>query len=66
MPIRDTAQRFFTQIRTRFGIVGSLFRFLGQNKMWWLMPIIVILLVFSMIMIFASSTPLGPFIYAIF
>jgi hypothetical protein len=65
-PIRQHLERFWTQVKTRTRIVGSLFRFLMQNKMWWMTPIILILILFFMVMIFATSTPLGPFIYAIF
>lgn len=53
-------------IVTRFSIVRGLFRFLWQNKMWWLIPMIAVLVVFFLIMIFAQSSPLGPFIYTLF
>lgn len=66
MPLRQRIERLWTSVKTRTRVVGSLFRFLVVNKMWWLTPIVAILVVFFMIMIFATSTPLGPFIYAIF
>ncbi|MEK7506063.1 MAG: DUF5989 family protein [Patescibacteria group bacterium] len=53
-------------ISIRFGIVGRLFQFLWQNKMWWLIPMVALIVVFFLIIIFAQSSPLGPFIYTIF
>ena len=53
-------------IRTRFGIAGELLSFLWQQKMWWLLPMVLVLLVIGGLMITAHSSALGPFIYSIF
>ncbi len=47
-------------------ISGELMKFLWKNKLWWLVPFIIILLIFGIIMIVAESSVLGPFIYTIF
>jgi len=47
-------------------ISGELMSFLWKNKLWWLVPFIIILLIFGIIMIFAESSVLGPFIYTLF
>jgi len=47
-------------------ISGELMSFLWKNKLWWLVPFIIILLLFGIIMIVAESSVLGPFIYTIF
>lgn len=52
-------------IGSRLGIVGSLFRFLWKRKLWWLIPFIAVLIVFGVLIVLASVTPLGPFIYAL-
>lgn len=52
-------------IKTRSGTVGRLFGYLWKNKLWWLIPLIVVLVVFFAIILFAQSTPLGPFIYTL-
>ncbi|MFA5935789.1 MAG: DUF5989 family protein [Patescibacteria group bacterium] len=62
----STLKNIGRQLQTRAGIVSGLFRFLWKNKMWWMMPMIFVFIVFFAIIIFAGSTPLGPFIYAIF
>ena len=55
-----------TMIKGVFGIVKELLGFFWRKKMWWLIPFIVVLLVFGVLFIIASTTGLGPFIYALF
>ena len=47
------------------GLMSDLWGFLKQNKKWWLIPILVILLVFGLLIIL-SGTGLAPFIYTLF
>lgn len=47
------------------GILGELWGFLRDNKKWWLLPIIVVLLLFGLI-IFLAGTGLAPFLYTVF
>ena len=49
----------------RQSLIGEFFRFLMQNKKWWLLPLILILLALAA-MIFLSSTPVAPFVYTLF
>ena len=53
-------------LKNRFGILRRLFGFLWRNKLWWLIPMIFLLVIFFLIMIFAQSSPLGPFVYTLF
>jgi len=52
--------------RQRFGIAGELMGFLWQRKMWWLIPMVLVLLAFGGLMVTAQSSALGPFIYTLF
>ena len=47
-------------------IVGELMRFLWRQKLWWLVPIVVVLLLFGLLVLFGQSTPLAPFVYTLF
>ena len=47
-------------------IISELFRFLWKQKLWWLIPAVAVLLIFGLLLIFAQSTPLAPFIYTLF
>jgi uncharacterized protein DUF5989 len=53
-------------IRQRFGIAGELMAFLWERKLWWLIPMVFVLLVFGGLMVTAQSSALGPFIYTLF
>jgi hypothetical protein len=53
-------------LKTRFGIAGELLSFLWQQKMWWLIPMVIVLLAFGGLMVTAQSSALGPFIYTLF
>lgn len=46
--------------------LGELFRFMWQRKLWWLMPMIVVLLLFVGLIVLGSTTGVGPFIYTLF
>jgi len=46
--------------------IKDIFQFLKARKKWWLIPIIVSLIVLGLLMIFAESSALAPFIYPVF
>ena len=49
----------------RAGLLRDLWGFLKQNRKWWLIPILFILLIFGLLIIL-SGTSLAPFIYTLF
>jgi len=44
----------------------DLWGFLKQRKKIWLLPMILILLGFGVIMVFAAGSAIAPFIYSLF
>ncbi|WP_165073794.1 DUF5989 family protein [Paludisphaera rhizosphaerae] len=46
-------------------LVAEFLAFLGENKKWWLMPIVVVMLLLG-VLIWLSSTAAAPFIYTLF
>jgi hypothetical protein len=48
------------------GITRELWSFMKVRKKWWLLPIILMLLIVGMLLVFAQSSVLAPFIYTIF
>lgn len=44
----------------------DLWLFLKTRKKFWLLPILVILLIFGILIILAGGTALAPFIYTLF
>ncbi len=57
---------FLAGMASNFGVVAELFQFLWRRKLWWLIPMVTLLMLFAMLMIFASSSGIGPFIYTLF
>ena len=50
----------------RAAIIREFFEFLRERKKWWIAPILVFLLLLGILVIFASSSTLAPFIYSLF
>ena len=48
------------------GVFGEILIFLWQRKLWWMIPMVVVLLSFGMLLMFASASGVGPFIYTLF
>lgn len=63
-PKQTDFEKAATEHRER-GLLGELWGFLKENKKWWLLPILVILLLFGLLVIL-SGTGLAPFIYTLF
>lgn len=59
-------RNFFRSMGSNLRVVGELLGFLWQRKLWLLIPMIFILLLFGLLIIFASSSGIGPFIYSLF
>jgi hypothetical protein len=49
----------------RSNIAGEFWYFLRNNKKWWLLPIVTILVAFG-VLVFLSGTAAAPFIYTLF
>ena len=43
-------------------LLAEFWEFLGHNKKWWLLPILIVLLIFG-VLIFLAGTGAAPFIY---
>jgi hypothetical protein len=51
---------------SRGGEAGELVKFLWEAKLWFLIPFVVVLLLFGFLLIFAQATGVAPFIYTLF
>lgn len=59
-------KNFFRSMGSNFGVVRELLRFLWDRKRWWLIPMVVVLMIFGLLFIFASASGIGPLIYTLF
>ncbi len=56
----------FEQVEAKnASLVGDMLAFLGQNKKWWLLPILGTFLVIG-VLVLLSTTAAAPFIYTLF
>ncbi len=58
--------KWFGVLLTRLETTGELLQFLWERKLWWLYPMILMLLLFGLLMVFAQTSPIAPLIYTLF
>jgi hypothetical protein len=47
-------------------IIKDLWLFLKERKKWWLLPLILVLLIFGLLIVITSGSAVAPFIYTLF
>ncbi|MFW6231191.1 MAG: DUF5989 family protein [Nanoarchaeota archaeon] len=52
--------------RLKRTLASELFVFLMQNKRWWLLPSVILLLIIGVLIIFAQTSAVTPFFYVLF
>ncbi len=57
---------WFKKVIARLLILKKLFHFLWENKLWWMMPIVVVFVFLSILIWLSQSSAVVPFIYALF
>ena len=50
---------------SKLSIFSELWQFMKVRKKWWLMPIVIVIVLFGLLLIFAQSSVLAPFIYTL-
>lgn len=64
-PLVANKTNWVKDLQSRLGVLGELFGFLWKVRLWWLIPMIVMLFLFAIIFVFGANTPLAPFIYSL-
>jgi hypothetical protein len=49
-----------------WSVLGEFLRFCAREKKWWLIPLVVLLVVLSLVLIFASSSGIAWALYPFF
>ncbi len=57
---------YFKRVAARLGILGELLQFFWERKLWWLMPMVLILMLLGLLIVFTQGTAVAPFIYTLF
>jgi hypothetical protein len=58
--------KVLNQLKNRFSIMGELMAFLWVRRLWWMIPMVIVLLAFGLLIIFTQSSALAPFLYPLF
>lgn len=56
----------FERIQSRLGTVRELLRFLWDQRLWWMIPMVVTLVAVGTLLVFAQGSAVAPFIYTLF
>ena len=59
-------KRILRSVASRAGTLKELFDFLWENRLWWIIPFVVVLVLFGILVVFAQTSPVAPFMYALF
>lgn len=54
------------KLATRTGAVAELLGHLWEQKLWWLVPMVVVLVFVGVLLVFAQGSALAPFVYTLF
>jgi hypothetical protein len=46
--------------------ISDLWGFLKERKKWWLLPMVIVLLLFGALIVLTSGSAIAPFIYTLF
>ena len=58
--------KFLDQLKNRFSIMSELMTFFWVRRLWWMIPMVIVLLGFGLLIIFTQSSALAPFLYPLF
>lgn len=57
---------FFKRSLAKMGVFRELLQFFWKRKLWWMIPMIIILVLFGLLLILTQGSAIAPFIYTLF
>ncbi|MBU0694599.1 MAG: type IV secretion system protein [Candidatus Omnitrophica bacterium] len=64
--IFDKCSIFGKKVLARLSIVKELLSFLWENKLWWMIPIVIVFILLGALIWLTQSSAVVPFIYTLF
>lgn len=55
-----------SRIRQNYEIIKLLFKYIMENKKWWLIPFLLVLAFFGLFISFVGNSSVMPILYALF
>ena len=65
-PVEVSMKRFFRGMFYNLTIFRDLMTFLWKEKLWFLIPVVALLMLFGLLLIFGTASGISPVIYALF
>jgi hypothetical protein len=56
----------FKKLFGNAGVLKDLFSFLWKARLYWMIPMIVTIVILGLLILFAQSSPIAPFVYTLF
>ena len=53
----------WNQVAGRAGTLAEVFSFLRERKLWWMMPLFVLLLLLGLVIVLVQSSAVAPWLY---
>jgi len=60
------AMKRWKAARARVTIAGELLGYLWRRRLWWMIPMTLVLVLFGLLLAFTQGSALAPFIYTLF
>ena len=57
---------YIKRVAAKLGIMGELLVFFWERKLWWMIPMVAVLLLFGLLIVFTQGTAVAPFVYTLF
>ncbi len=51
---------------SKLRVLREFMAFLGEQKKYWIMPIVIVLVLFGLLLVFTQTSAVAPFIYTLF
>ena len=57
---------YFKRLAIKLRLIRELFSFLWRARLWWMIPMVIVLVVFGLFLIVAQGTTIIHFVYPLF
>lgn len=57
---------YVKRVTAKLSIMGELLVFFWERKLWWMIPMVAVLLLFGLLIVFTQGTAVAPFVYTLF
>ena len=57
---------YLKRVSNRLDIMRELLQFFWERKLWWMIPLVVVILLLGLVIVFTQGTAVAPFVYTLF